>query len=252
VLSRYPAEVREWIVVLLEEPETHLHPHLRRKFRSVLHRLSALGWTILVTTHSPEFVSFVQNQQIVRLSRSGSGVAAGVLLTTNTTEEAKFQEKIDQYGNHEVLLAARAVFCEGKDDAFAIGLGLSKLGVETDTSGLSILDVGSCSAIPAYSEIARKLKIPWCGITDEDVLADGTVNPTTARDRARIAQHKLAADESLMWPGSLEACFGLAGGQKATPAWQVTKIEPLTLAELDARYPSFTATCRSIQAWLQR
>jgi putative ATP-dependent endonuclease of the OLD family len=249
VLSLYPSEVREWIVVLLEEPETHLHPHLRRKFRSVLHRLSALNWTVLVTTHSPEFVSFAQNQQIVRLSCTGNEIAAGVLLTTNTADEAKFQEKIDQYGNHEVLLAASAVFCEGKDDAFAIRLGLSKLGVETDTRALSVLDVGSCSTIPAYSEMAGKLKIPWCGVTDEDLLADGTVNPTTARDRARIDSYKTAADESLVWPGSLEACFDLTKG-KATPAWQATNIEPLTLTQLDASYPRFTAVCRSIQSWL--
>jgi putative ATP-dependent endonuclease of the OLD family len=49
VLSLYPAEAREWIVLLLEEPETHLHPHLRRKFRSVLDRLASLGWTVVAT-----------------------------------------------------------------------------------------------------------------------------------------------------------------------------------------------------------
>jgi hypothetical protein len=52
--------------------------------------------------------------------------------------------------------------------------------------------------------MAGKLKIPWCGVTDEV---------------AKIAQKKTAADEFLIWPGSLEACFGLTG-KKVTPAWQ--------------------------------
>ena len=249
VLSLYPSEVREWIVVLLEEPETHLHPHLRRKFRSVLHRLSTLDWSVLVTTHSPEFVSFAQNQQIVRLSRTENGIATGVLLTQNTADEAKFQEKIDQYGNHEILLASSAIFCEGKDDAYAIRLGLSKLEVEADARALSVLDVGSCSTIPAYSEMAGKLKIPWCAVTDEDLLADGTVNATTVRDRAKINSYKTPADKSLIWPGSLEACFDIAKG-KATPAWLAANIEPLALNQLDARYPRFIEVCRTIQAWL--
>jgi hypothetical protein len=107
VLSFYPSEVRDWIVLLIEEPETHLHPHLRRKFRSVLHRLAALGWTVVTTSHSPEFVSFSEAQQIVRLARSNEAVIPGVLLTSHAAEEAKFQEKVDQYGNHELLLASR-------------------------------------------------------------------------------------------------------------------------------------------------
>jgi hypothetical protein len=245
VLSLYPEEIREWIVLLLEEPETHLHPHLRRKFRAVLHRLASQGWTVVITTHSPEFVTFSESQQIVRLHRAGRSVAAGVHLTTNTPDEAKFQEKIDQYGNHEIVLASRAIFCEGKDDAFAIRHGLAKLGTEIDARAVSVLDVGSCSTIAAYCDMAGKLKIPWCAVTDEDLLPDGTVKPVTARDRGRIEAEKTDTDVSVMWPGSLEACLGVLAGQKATPSWQAASIEPLTLAQLDARQ------CRFIDAWLK-
>lgn len=252
VLSLYPEEIREWIVLLIEEPETHLHPHLRRKFRGVLHRLAAQGWTVVVTSHSPELVSFSQNQQIVRLYRTGRSVAAGVHLTTNTPEEAKFQEKIDQYGNHEIVLASRTIFCEGKDDAFAIRGGLAKLGLEIEGRAISILDVGSCSSIPAYCDMAGKLKIPWCAVTDEDLLADGTVNPNTARERAKIEGKRTRADLSLVWPEDLEACLGASTGKKATASWQVGEIEPLTLAEADIQHPRFMAVCRAIETWLKQ
>jgi energy-coupling factor transporter ATP-binding protein EcfA2 len=46
-LSKYPELTKERVVLLLEEPETHLHPHLRRKLRKVLASLSAKGWTIV-------------------------------------------------------------------------------------------------------------------------------------------------------------------------------------------------------------
>ncbi len=41
VLSQYEEEVRERTLLLFEEPETYLHPHLRRKMRDVLERLAA-------------------------------------------------------------------------------------------------------------------------------------------------------------------------------------------------------------------
>jgi ABC-type histidine transport system ATPase subunit len=39
--------LRQGMWMLLEEPETHLHPHLRRKIRRVLGELAAKGWTVV-------------------------------------------------------------------------------------------------------------------------------------------------------------------------------------------------------------
>jgi hypothetical protein len=78
------------------------------------------------------------------------------------------------------------------------------------------------------------------------------VNPVTGRDRRKIGEKKTIADESLMWPKSLEACLGLPSYQKATPTWQAANIEPLNLTDLDAKYPDFMNVCRSIEAWIAR
>lgn len=127
VLSQYPGQVADRVVVLAEEPETHLHPHLRRKMRGVLERLAAQGWTVLTATHGPEFISFAQPQVVVRLWRRGDDVAKGVFDTTTTTDAVKFQERLDERGNHEMLFAHRAVLCEGKNDPWAIRSALAKL-----------------------------------------------------------------------------------------------------------------------------
>ena len=92
----------------------------------------------------------------------------------------------------------------------------------------------------------------WRAVTDEDLLPDGTIKPVTARDRRRIDDKKTAADLSVIWPGSLEACLGVPEGQKATPSWQSANIEPLTLVELDQRHPAYMAVCRTIDTWLKR
>src|SRR5690606_2949622 len=55
VISQYPDLMRnDRVVVLMEEPETHLHPHLRRKLRTTLDTLAERGYQIVATTHSSE------------------------------------------------------------------------------------------------------------------------------------------------------------------------------------------------------
>lgn len=44
VLTKFPDVCSENIVLLFEEPETYLHPHLRRKLRHTLDGLAKLGW----------------------------------------------------------------------------------------------------------------------------------------------------------------------------------------------------------------
>jgi predicted ATP-dependent endonuclease of OLD family len=109
VLSQYPGEVAKRVVLLVEEPETHLHPHLRRKMRDVLARLAKQGWFVIAATHGPEFVSFAKPQVIVKLWRKGDDVAKGVLDTSTVTAAVKYQEKLDEHGSHEMLFARGAL-----------------------------------------------------------------------------------------------------------------------------------------------
>src|SRR5690606_38270648 len=74
VIEDYAADPPATPVVLLcEEPEVYLHPHLRRKLRDVLERLSARDWLIIAATHATDFISFNRTQQIVRLWRKDAG-----------------------------------------------------------------------------------------------------------------------------------------------------------------------------------
>ncbi|TIL84096.1 MAG: ATP-binding protein, partial [Mesorhizobium sp.] len=80
-LTLYPELIRERVVLLLEEPETHLHPHLRRKIRKTLGDLATKGWTIIYTTHSSELVSFEDKMAITRLVRTKGSVSMRTVYT---------------------------------------------------------------------------------------------------------------------------------------------------------------------------
>ena len=250
VVSEYPDLLSRRVALLVEEPETHLHPHLRRKFRSVLERLAGKGWVVVTATHSPEFVSFATGQRIVRLWREGDLVVKGELSTNDVGAEAKFQEKLDEHGNHDMLFAQRVVLCEGKDDVYAVRSGLSKLNADLDSLSVSLVNAGSVTAMPSYAEMAHHLRIPWFAITDEDTEDSGQTNPVTGAARTKLEGLKTAADQTAIWKGDLEKCLAKPTG-KARPEWQAKNLEPLTLDEMQSKHPNYIAVCKEVKDWIQ-
>lgn len=237
---------KERVVLLLEEPETHLHPHLGRKLRKVLSRLAAKGWTIVYTTHSPELVSFDENQVINRLVRSKGIVEHGVAHTDKINTDAKLQSKIDERGAHDFLFSSCVIFCEGKDDRFAIRLGFDKAGVDCDARSISVTQCGSVTAVPAFVEICTQLGIRWCAVTDEDRLPDGNVKKNTERARTKIDYFKTGRDKQVLWPGRLEDCLEITEGS-ATADVVTDKISQPTWK---SKFPNFARPLGEIAQWI--
>ena len=127
-LSEYPQLVKDRVVLLLEEPETHLHPHLCRKIRRLLTDLAAKGWTVVYTTHAADLVSFEVRQNITRMVRSEGTVSTKSVDTGNVDRSAKLQSKLDERGSHDFLFSTRVILCEGRDYTFATRLALENVG----------------------------------------------------------------------------------------------------------------------------
>jgi ABC-type thiamine transport system ATPase subunit len=245
-LTHYPELVRERIVLLLEEPETHLHPHLRRKVRKILGELAAKGWTIVYTTHSPELVSFEENLVISRLVRSKGNVLMRSVHTDAIEAPAKLQSKLDDNGAHDFLFSTGAVFCEGPDDTFSVKYGFEKSGVDVDGYSVSVTQCGGCTAIPSFAYIAKELGIRWVALTDQDLQADGTEKPQTVKQRALIENYRQNGDLQCQWPVHLESCLAVTAG-KANP--EVT-LEKLTNPDWKADHPQFLSTLATIATWI--
>lgn len=249
VLSQYPQEAATRVVLLFEEPESFLHPHLSRKLRGVLERLAAAGWVVVLTTHSPNLVSFSCNQSIVRLTRNADTVTARFLRAIEVDGAAKFQERLDERGSHEMLFAQKVVLCEGQDDVFAIRSYLQKrCDVDLDGRSVSIIRAGDVGQLSAFASIASKLGIPWCAVSDEDLLPDGTTKSVTAEARSRLKALQSPTDCQVQWPQDLEACLRKSPG-KATPNWQSQHIETKSTDDLKNDNPNYITACEAIRTW---
>jgi predicted ATPase len=252
VLSQYPEEVsRQKVALLFEEPESYLHPHLSRKLRAVLDRLAHGGWLVVLTTHSPDFISFNGRQTIAKLSRSADEASVATLSVESLDSAAKFQERLDERGGHEMIFAQRVVLCEGKADAFALRSYLSRrANLDLDGLGVSIIQAGDVNHLPAFAGMATQLNIPWCAVSDEDKQPDGTIKPNTRAARDKLGKLMRPQDAQVLWPGDLELCFGLTVS-KAKPSWQAEHVEPLDDAALVAQHPRFVAAAEKVRQWIE-
>jgi ABC-type polar amino acid transport system ATPase subunit len=250
VLSQYPKEIASHVVLLFEEPESFLHPHLARKLRGVLERLASTGWTVVLTTHSPNFVNFSGSQSIVRLTRNANAVKACVLETSQVEEAPKFQERIDERGAHEMLFAQKAVLVEGQDDVFALRPYLQKrVDLDLDGRSISIIRAGDVGQLPAFASMASKLGIPWCAVSDEDLQPDGTIKKPTAIAREKLTKLQKPCDRQTTWKQALEACLKKTSG-KADADWQAQHIETKSTADLKAENPDYVAACEEVHTWI--
>lgn len=248
VLSQYPDQLRDRVVLLLEEPETHLHPHLRRKLRAVLSGLAAAGWAVISTTHAAEFVNFTEAQQIIKLRREGDEIRAASVVTMDAPDGLRWQEKIDEHGSHEFLFASRVVLSEGKDDEYGLRWYLER---SRDLDGLSVtvLAVGGRENLLDFASVARSLNLPWCAVADEDTGADGASEAKSLRTRGNLNSIRQPSDLCLVWPKNLEASVGCGAG-KASPEWLAARFSGKSIAEVDAEFPNYAAVCRAVAEWI--
>jgi predicted ATP-dependent endonuclease of OLD family len=250
VLSQYEEETSSRVVLLFEEPESFLHPHLARKLRGVLERLASAGWMVVATTHSPNLVSFSGNQSIVKLTRTTDDVKVSRLEASEVGEVPKFQERIDERGGHELLFAQKAVLVEGINDQFALRSYLQRLpNLDLDGRSVSIIRAGDVSQLSTFASIASKLGIPWFAISDEDALPDGSIKAPTEAARKKLTALETEQDRQAYWKHNLETCLKKTTG-KATPDWQAQHTETKSMTDLEEENPDYVLVCKKVQNWI--
>lgn len=129
-------------VLLVEEPEAHLHPLLQRVLYSVL---AARDSQVLLSTHSTHITSQAPLESVVVLTRDDDGVCrAGVpsRIPDMTDDDIRDVERYLDATRSVLLFARRVLFVEGAAEWFLLPPLLSHvLGVDLDAEGIAIVPI---------------------------------------------------------------------------------------------------------------
>ncbi len=102
----------EKCVILFDEPDAHLHPSAVKTLLDNLKNLCRLGVQIILTTHNPTTVSFVERENIFLLERNNDKLS----IRRGVTELDIYQELTSRLVS--IAAPSRKIFIEGDDAPF--------------------------------------------------------------------------------------------------------------------------------------
>lgn len=156
-------------VLILEEPEAHLHPSMQR---AVFSQLLADTWpgSVLVSTHSPALVSVAEPRYVVRIA-PGKSQGLQIRSLSSSEDAAPFLDEIAKFlqgTRSELLLARRVLLVEGLAESILLpDWADSSLEGGLDRHGISVVSIEGTHFKP-YIAVCRALGIPYCVVTDGD------------------------------------------------------------------------------------
>jgi putative ATP-dependent endonuclease of OLD family len=170
------------LMLVIEEPEAHLHPLAQRWVGRKLRELASLGLQIVVTTHSAAFLDIMGLEGLALVTKQ-DGVTSVMQLSNNELAEYCRKRGAPKANRISILpfyaaaatdeilsafFARRIVLVEGPTEALAIPAYLERIGVLTDTEGVAVVSVGGVGSVARWWRLFSAYGIPTYAVFDND------------------------------------------------------------------------------------
>lgn len=165
-------------LLLIEEPEAHLHPQLQI---ALLIALRQFGIQVILTTHSPQVTSQAPFKTFVSLTRRDDSKVAAAALAKNDALSKDDIADLERYldaTKSNLLFARRVMLVEGPAEIFLIPAMVEAVkGISLERSGISVIAIYGVH-FGVYAKLFRAGSLEKrCAI-----VADADLAPSDADD----------------------------------------------------------------------
>ena len=177
-------------IVMIEEPETHLHPHMQRNFIKSLKECRELFEKrnifiqFFISTHSPYIVSNLKIPELNIIRKNKENIIS-VKLEDDYIEKIclEFFSETNCSSNNlkniniainlllnssDVFFSKGVILCEGNSEFGAFPILANKLRCNLDEYGITLFNLDGVNNLPLYHHILKKFKIHTYPIIDAD------------------------------------------------------------------------------------
>lgn len=172
-------------LLLIEEPEAHLHPQRQLRLMSFLQaqvekvRPDGQQIQVIVTTHSPNLASEFQLENMV-LIEGGKAFPMGNEHTRLSPSDYRFLQRFLDVTKANLFFARAVMIVEGDAETILLPIIAKLIGRDFRRYGVSIVNVGGVGLgryarifMRAKPDVTGVINIPVACITDMDVMPDG-------------------------------------------------------------------------------
>lgn len=173
-------------LLLLDEPEIHLHPHMQRSlikkmqkicngddedFNALLKSLfnvDEFKAQLLISTHSPNIIN-EDYRKLCRFYKDDDGktkIVSTKKFTLSPQEEKQLY--IQYYYVKESMFARGVLIFEGDSEYWCFPSFGKKMGVDFDGLGITLIKANGAESIVPLMKLLQKLNIKTIGIIDKD------------------------------------------------------------------------------------
>lgn len=179
------------LLLVIEEPEAHLHPLAQKWLGRKIHELSGVGVQVILTTHSPAFIDLDAVEGLVLVRKRGETDSTRVVQHTRSTlaefcaangagDKANSATIAPFYAcsaTDEIvngLFARACLLVEGPTEALAVPELLRRGGLDVLADGIAVVPVGGVGNLARWWRFFRAYDIPCFVLLDRDSPDDAS------------------------------------------------------------------------------